>query len=129
MPPQGTLYAHPPATRRQHGNREVYFMNDHKPERDLFWLDLPAGDEQTPERQNTEEDEYNRQLHNDLAGTVYARRAIAESPLAQTYAPDEDEDLDLGLYPEVTPPPQPWAMPDPPKGLPVLPPDGGLPPI
>lgn len=96
-------------------------------ERDSFWLQL------SPERQNTEDDEFSKQPHSDLAGTVYARRAAAESPLAQNHTdyplPDEDSDLDLGNYPEVAPAPQPWAMPDPPEGLPVLPPDGGLPPL
>ena len=103
---------------------------EHETERDLFWLELP-GSELQPERQNTEDDEFSRQLHGDLAGTVYARRAAAESPLAQTHAPGDETagDFDLGVYPEVSPTPQPWAMPDPPEGLPVLPPDDGLPPI
>ena len=95
-------------------------------ERDSFWLDL------IPEPQNTEDEEFDPTVGADLAGTEYGRRAAAESPLAQNYTdyPTPDgEDTDLGNYPEVAPLPLPWATPNPPEGLPVFPPDGGLPPL
>lgn len=132
-------------------------------ERDDFWVELTAADERGPERQNTEDDEFDKtagQARSDVSGTIYARGAAAHSPLAQNYThgpqggsdaanapdgcrcapctcgqdgtpgPDEPAgDFDLGVYPEMAPAPQPWAIPDPPEGLPVMPPDGGLPPI
>lgn len=130
MPFGGTLYAQARARRvRQHSKSEVYdMMRPSDKQWDSYWLNL------TPEQQNTEDDEFDRRPHSDLAGTVYARRAAAQSPLAQNHTDypataDDGSDFDLGVYPEIGPTPQPWAMPDPPEGLPVMPPDGGLPPL
>lgn len=89
---------------------------------DDFWVDLPMD----PERQAAGDDG----LEQDLAGTGFARRAAAHSPYARTHADARtDGDEELGVYPEIGPVPEPWAIPDPPTGLPVLPPDGGLPPL